>query len=206
MNIICNNCGGADIYNLKKAEFNNPFIWSVVFADDMIKLVSNYNEINFNNYEPIILTETIAKENNYDRFNPTITGILIDNKIRIYYTHYLYSSQKKPTKCGPDILYFKNYEYAYEKFEKRNLRMLNNKEEPVFLIFSYKRHGWTKEKIQKLISMPIKYKVVLITDEKIITENKNLAIITIKKLNELYKLPLSAIKVKQEIIFKELGI
>ena len=53
MNIVCNNCGGADIYKLNKMEFNNPFIWCAIFADDMITLIKNWDNINFNNYKLI---------------------------------------------------------------------------------------------------------------------------------------------------------
>lgn len=51
MNIICNNCGGADFYNLCKQQFKNPFMWSCIFADDMISLIQKYDTINFNNIE-----------------------------------------------------------------------------------------------------------------------------------------------------------
>lgn len=206
MNIICNNCGGADIYNLKKMEFNNPFIWCAVFADDMISLVEQYDKLNFKNYELIKFTEDYANKNNYDRFNPTMTGILIDNKVRIFYTHYLWGTETKPTKKGPDVFYRKNFEYAYTKFEKRLKRMLENNEEPKFLIFGYKRHGWNKNKIEKLLTINTKYKVLLITDFDVNTIKNNFSIIKEKELNGKLKLPLSVINKYKNKIFKELGI
>lgn len=206
MNIVCNNCGGADIYNLNKVEFNNPFIWCAIFADDMITLIKNWNNINFNNYKLIRLSETIAKENNYDRFNPTITGILLDDKIKIFYTHYLYGNYSKPTKIGADIIYNKNYEYAYKKFETRLKRMIDNNEAPIFLIFTYKRHGWTQDKIEKLLTIDSKYKIILITDMNIINAKNNFKIIRINNLDQQFKLPLDAIKNKKNLIYKEIGI
>lgn len=206
MNIVCNNCGGADIYKLNKMEFNNPFIWCAIFADDMITLIKNWDNINFNNYKLIRLSETIAKENNYDRFNPTITGILLDGKIKIFYTHYLYGNYSKPTKIGADIIYNKNYEYAYKKFETRINRMIDNNEAPIFLIFTYKRHGWTQDKVEKLLTIDSKYKIILITDMNIINIKNNFKIIRINNLDRRFKLPLNAIKNKKNLIYKELGI
>lgn len=206
MNIVCNNCGGADIYNLNKMEFNNPFIWCAIFADDMIMLIKNWNNINFNNYKLIRLSETIAKENNYDRFNPTITGILLDDKIKIFYTHYLYGNYSKPTKIGADIIYNKNYEYTYKKFETRLKRMIDNNEAPIFLIFTYKRHGWTQDKVEKLLTIDSKYKIILVTDMNIINAKNNFKIIRINNLDQQFKLPLNAIKNKKNLIYKEIGI
>lgn len=206
MNLICNNCGGADIYNIKGLEFSNPFIWSLLFADDMISLIQEYDNINFMNFESIRLSFEVAKENSYDEFNNTITGILIDNKIKLFFTHYLYGPQKIPTKIGPNTFYYKNFEYAYNKYVLRIKRMLENKEEPKFLIIAYKRHGWTKEKIEKLLQENIKYKVMIITDENIKNSLNNIKIIKLDRLNDKFFFPLDAIKACQFEIFDNLGI
>lgn len=191
---------------MKKAEFNNPFIWSVVFADDMIRLVEDWDKIDFKNYEMVRMTNKIALENNYDRFNNTMTGFLIDNKIQVFYTHYLYGNYTTPTKIGPDILYNKNFEYAYTKFEIRLKRMLNISEQPIFVIFTYKRHGWSIEKVKKLLSVNTNYKTIIITDMDVKSTKDNFRIIKMDKLDTNYKFPLSAIKFKKEEVFKELGI
>ena len=206
MNIICNNCGGADVYNFKRMEFSNPFIWSLMFPDDIIKFINDYDKLNFNNYEPILLDEKYSAVNNYDRFNPTISGILIDKTVKVYYTHYLYGSQNIPTTIGPDVFYNKNIEYMYSKFETRLNRMLSLNETPSFLVICYKRHGWTMEKIEKLLNTDFKYKTVVITKEKIEKHKNNLTLINNEKLESIYKLPIQAIKLNQNEIFNGLGI
>lgn len=56
MNIISNNCCGADIYtNVLKTEFSNPFIWSLLFPNDFIYLYENYDSINFKNIDLAIM-------------------------------------------------------------------------------------------------------------------------------------------------------
>lgn len=50
MNIITNNCSGGYIYkDCIKCDFMNPFIWSSIDFDNLLKLVINYDTINFRN-------------------------------------------------------------------------------------------------------------------------------------------------------------
>ena len=196
MNLICNNCGGADIYRLLGKEYNNPFIWCVTFAKDFINIISNYRNINFNNFELTRLTADIAKTAQYYEFNDgkCICGITVDNKFTIYYTHYCYSPlYSTPTKIGPDIWYNKNFEYVYEKYIERKDKMLKVNEEPVFFIIAFQRHGWTKENIEKLLQLKTNYKICLITDKNYSSNEINKKIIYEPKLEQL-KFPLDVIK------------
>ena len=47
INVISNNCAGAELYTRLKFQFNNPFMWTCVFADDMINLITHFNTINW---------------------------------------------------------------------------------------------------------------------------------------------------------------
>lgn len=204
MNLICNNCGGAYIYNLKNLEYNNPFMWCCIFADDMLTLISEYDNINFNNFDLIRLSKETANANNWTDYKERIFGICIDNKLSVYFTHYLFGEYEKPKVIEPNVFYFRNYEYVYNKFIKRTEKFIKNKEDPIFLIITYKRHGWTDEKIKNLINMKLKYKVICITDKNIHSENDNLKIIKINDLNEKYKFPADAIYTNIKTIFSEL--
>ena len=209
MNIICNNCGGADCYNLCNQQFNNPFIWSCIFANDMIELIKNYKNINFKNIDLIRLSKETVIKNNYNEYmeSKKVCGIKIDNIFTVYYTHYIYDYRFTiPTIKGPDILYFRNFEYVYKKYKERLDRMLMLKEKPSFLIIAYKRHGWSDEELKKIISLDTEYNIVIITDKMFGSKNENIHIINIKNLDTKYFYPLDVIKYKKDEIFENLGI
>lgn len=188
MNIICNNCGGADFYKLSKQKFSNPFMWSCIFADDMITLIKEYDNINFKKIELTRLNKLIVNQNNYEDYHEKfkICGLIIDNKFTVYYTHYLFGNYKQPYKQGPDILYYRNFELVYNKYNERLKRM---SEKPTFIIIAFKRHGWNDSKIKKLLSLNTNYKVILITNEKCNTNNKNFHIIYDRNLDKTKKEP-----------------
>lgn len=174
MNVICNNCGGADFYNLSNQPFLNPFMWSCIFANDMINLINHYDSINFNNIEVTRLTDNIASANNYIYDNDKkICGIIVDNIFTVYFTHYIFNPVYKiPTKIGPDICYFRNFEYVYTKYNERICRMLKCNENPIFVIIAFKRHGWNNETINKLLTLNPTHKVILITNINCLTTKK----------------------------------
>lgn len=195
MNVICNNCGGADFYHLSNEPYNNPFMWSMILADDMIELIDKYDSINFNNFELTRLTAATAIANNFYRFdeNKKMLGLKIDNKFTVYYTHYIYDARyKEPKKIGPDVCYYRNFEYVYEKYVERLKRMSGT---PTFIIIAFKRYGWTEEKITKLLSKNPKYKVFLITNVKCQTDKENFEIIYNKQLDSKFdESPITYIK------------
>lgn len=195
MNLICNNCGGADVYRLLGKEYNNPFIWCATFAEDFINLINNYKNTDFNNFELTRLTAAAAGAAFYEFDDKKcICGITVDNKFTIYYTHYCYSPLYSiPTKIGPDIWYNKNFEYVYEKYIDRKDKMLKENEEPIFFIIAFQRHGWIKENIEKLLQIKTNYKICLITDMLVNSKDINKKIIYEPKLEQL-KFPLDVIK------------
>jgi uncharacterized protein (DUF1919 family) len=166
MLVIANNCGGADYYNIHKSKYNNPFMWSLVFADDMIRLINNFCMINWANVEPILLEPQSAIYNGYT-YNPTVPGLKIDNTFSLYWPHYLYDATAlTPIKKGPDTFYYKNYEYALDKYFTRLKRMFSMSENPAFLIICYKRHGWNADTLDKLDELHTPFKTVIIGPKK----------------------------------------
>lgn len=195
MNVICNNCGGADFYNLSKQPFQNPFMWSCIFADDMINLIQHYDTIDFNNTELVRFAVAPTAYYEYDECKK-ICGIKIDNVFTVYFTHYVFDpAYKIPTKIGPDIRYYRNFEYVYTKYDERLRRMLDKNEEPIFVIIAFKRHGWNTEKINKLLELNPTHKVILITNVKCLVNKDTFEIIYDEALDKKHgDLPITYIK------------
>lgn len=153
MNIISNVCNGAFLYNKMNIQFNNPFMWSVLFYKDLKELCTNFDNIDFKTAIPIpgIHAKGTCSMN-------------IDNdKLFIRYIHYYQNSScKMPMKIGPNIHYCKIWEYTYLKYITRVERMLNSKEDPVFLIMD-RKDDLNIENTQNLINTT-KYKIILFTN------------------------------------------
>lgn len=49
MNIICNNCVGARLYEVQHKQFVNPFTWCIIPIDDFMNLILHFDEIDFIN-------------------------------------------------------------------------------------------------------------------------------------------------------------
>ena len=129
MNIICNNCVGARLYEVTKKQFPNPFMWMTIDYDDYIKLIENYDTINLNN--PKIELETYK----YNDYKSVL--ITLNNDIKLHYIHYIQDDTKEaPVKeLNTNILYKDILLYASTKWKNRLNR---SKEEPVFLYsFNY---------------------------------------------------------------------
>lgn len=124
VNIISHNCIGARIYQEKKIEYGNPFMWSIIPPDDFWYLYNHYDEINFEN---IKLTK--VKNDNV---------LIIDDKIRVFYVHYRFDANAKTPirriKDGVDVYYNKIDEYIVEKYRKRLERMTEQKAKPLFIV------------------------------------------------------------------------
>lgn len=206
MNLICNNCGGAYLYKLLNKPYSNPFMWCCIFSDDMLRLISEYEHIDFNKYKLIQLTKDIADYNNYTDFRPNMFGIELDSKVKVFYTHYLAGYQKTPTTIGPDVFYFRNYVYVYNKFVSRLQRFLKSSAQPSFMVLTYRRHGWTSEKIQHLLAIRTKYKMAVITDEPdAVTDNPSTTILHVPDLNVKYKFPAEAIHYNLNGVLASIG-
>jgi len=181
MQVIGNNCCGGYFYLLNKERFNNPFMWSLIDASDFIYLIENFKNIDFTNVDFTELTNTRFPDhvllNKKVNTNKHVIGLKIDNKITVYYTHYLYDRKMNaPTKIDIDIFYNKNYEYVYNKYMER-LKRLSKNDEPIFYIITYRKHNWTEEKLKYLLSLKTNYKIIIITQYKIKNKPDNVIII-----------------------------
>ena len=125
MNIIANNCVGAMLYNVAGAQFNNPFMWSLVAPDDFIYLINNFNGIRLENVEPI--------DDNKLR---------VDSKIDVVFPHYKRGDNAEPVKIGSDVFCSRIREYTLDKWTARLKRMRELDEPPMFLISD--RHNGTE--------------------------------------------------------------
>lgn len=177
MLVISNNCAGAHLYNKCNHIYNNPFMWGMVFAPEMIQLISKFSSIKWNRITPNWLTEDISAQYHY-RYEPNIFGIRVDDVFTIYYTHYKYDANRlEPYRHGPDVFCRKHYEYAFNKFVERTKRFLSTSEEPSFLIVAYERYGWTVDTLNELVSTDTNYRVCLVTNRDISTKRPNVTVI-----------------------------
>ena len=177
MNLISNCCLGAFLYQKYGLEFSNPFMWCMLSITDMITLMTNYEKIDFNNYK--IELDTY-------KLNPYKTYMLnLDNYLQIHYVHYIEDKNYKiPTKRNDDVLYCDAVNYLETKYKNRLNRMLNDNEEPVFVMYCEQpyRYLYDKENIIKFIKTETKYKKILLTPfpEHKQYENEKLKVIIIK--------------------------
>ena len=155
MNIICNNCVGARLYEVTKQQFPNPFMWMSIDYNDFIKLVENYNTLDL--AHPKFVLEKY-KENDYKSIL-----VILNNDIQLHYIHYILDKSKKsPVKeKSTNILYKDILSYAKTKWFNRLNR---SKEEPLFIYsFNY---------------MPPDYHIYNMILEKLLNiKNKNLLIL-----------------------------
>lgn len=123
MNIISNSCLGSFLYkDVLKTVYQNPFCWNVIDDDSLIYLIQNYDNINFNNFELVK-----DEQNNF--------YIIIDNKVKVWYIHYRYSTTDKIIRHeGEDVFYAKIWEYIVDCYQRRLERMITSNENPIFVL------------------------------------------------------------------------
>ncbi len=129
MNIICNNCIGARMYEVSKIQFPNPFMWNAINAYDFIKLMKDYEKIDL--YNPKIELEQYLKQEHKSVL------VTLSNDVKLHFIHYMQDETKEqPIKeKSTNILYKDIISYAKEKWYKRVDR---SKEQPTFMFaFNY---------------------------------------------------------------------
>lgn len=125
MNIIANSCVGGYIYtNHLKCEFQNPFTWCLMDFDSMYHLISNFENINFEDY-------ALLREND-------VYSIVIENKVKIKYIHYIYKPTAYTLYKEKINVYSNNIDkYIIECYEKRLNRMKQNTSKPIFILANW---------------------------------------------------------------------
>lgn len=159
MNLIGNSCLSSFITKEHiKEGYSNPFCWSVIDINSFCYLIENFDKINFWNYE-------LVKDENWNFY------IIIDEKIKVKFIHYKFSKQHSTIlRKGLDVFYNKIWTYIVEKYETRLKRMLEKKEEPIFIIGSSydKSFGAVDENdIKKLSKLKTNYKIIITSDKDI---------------------------------------
>lgn len=133
MNIICNNCVGARMYEVSKIQFPNPFMWNAINAYDFIKLMNEYDTLDLEH--PTFELETYLN-NDYKTVLVTL-----NNGVKLHFIHHI-QDDSKPTPIkekSTNILYNDILSYAKEKWYKRVDR---SKEQPTFMFsFNYMKNN-----------------------------------------------------------------
>lgn len=174
MLVISNNCCGGRLYQQTNTKFNNPFTWAVVPYDSIIYVMNNFEKINWYDYE-------FEKS----KLRPNTFIIKVENKIEFHYVHYKFDPSSKTIiqekkfdkeeNWTGDVLYCRIWEFINQKYLDRTKRMLECKEEPVFLIrdedFANNNSKYT---IKDIANHPAKFKRIIITKDKNITRNDNI--------------------------------
>ena len=157
MNLISNCCLGAFIYEMQNEEFNNPFMWTMTNTDSFISLMEHYDNINWDSID-------------FDKFQRSdgekCYSIIVENKVRINYTHYLQGKKEDHELVkGRDVYDWRAYEYAFKKYQKRTERLLKKKEKPVFLILAELKgkYDYNLENLKRICEAKSRYKLLIIT-------------------------------------------
>ena len=167
MNIISKCCLGSFIYKKAGLQFNNPFMWSAIWADDFIKLIQHFEDIDFMNPE---LEKYILND------REICYSIILDNNIKIHYTHYKQGTKSDNKKIvGNDLYDWRAYEYTLNQFNERTARMLNDKSNVCFVIlgemknvpgYNLKFDTYNLKNLIKIYEIQTKHKICIITSFK----------------------------------------
>lgn len=169
-NIITNNCLGGYIYrDILKEEYQNPFIWVRLDNIDLIKLLENYETLNFKNIE--IFKESKKLEN---------FCLKIDDVVKIKCSHYVFDSKyNTPTIIGVDVHYNKIWEYIIDIYLKRLKRM----QKEINYVFIEDDGTYNIDKILSILQEK-KIKTFIITNKKHKFLSENLVIVPHIKYKE----------------------
>lgn len=127
MNMICNNCVGARMYEVSGIRFPNPFMWMSVSPDDYVKLVEDYGDLD--------LSKPVFGIENYCGRDVKSVVVTLENGVNLHYIHYILDENREvPEKeNNTDIFYKDIIGYAEKKWFSRLMR---SSESPVF-VFSF---------------------------------------------------------------------
>jgi hypothetical protein len=170
MNLIGNCCISSFIEKMAGLKHENPFTWITLDFYSFYNLITNYSNINWNNYELIR-----SKHPKYDTY---VYDILIENKIKIRYFHYLFDPKMSSIQIkGAEVRYCKIWEYIIQKYEERIKRMIKSNENPIF-ITEWETLDYNEKNFWKIEKLNLNYKLVVITNNKELkTKNKKILII-----------------------------
>ena len=173
MNIISNDCTAGFIYREINEEFKNPFIWTSIDIDNFIKLIENYDTLNFNNIS-IKLELNTSKISVQNEKYPIIT---IDNKVDIHYFHH-FQKEGTHSELNTEERYIYDEDiinYVKQIYFSRISRMT---ESPIFIWSNFEEYSWYNSKdIEKLKNVSTKYKLIIYSNSSIKNFSKDILII-----------------------------
>ena len=103
MNIICNSCVGARLYEYRNMQYGNPFMWNVIPYDDFKYMILNYNAIDFSKHKTELYTYS----------GKSISMTTFDSKIKTYFIHYHQDDSCKGTERREVISIYSNDIISY---------------------------------------------------------------------------------------------
>lgn len=131
MNIICNNCVGARLYEVQHKQFVNPFTWCEIPIDDFIRLIENFDNIS-------LLTDAKFSLEKVYRYDYESVNVTLPFNIQCHFVHYIKDdTYSKPSKdnSNTNIRYTDILTYAKDTWIKRSSRIT---EVPIFMYsFNY---------------------------------------------------------------------
>lgn len=159
MNVICNSCVGARLYEYRNMQYGNPFMWNVIPYNDFKFMILNYKTIDFSKHKTELYTYS----------GKSISMTTFDSAVRTYFIHYHQDDSCNGTeRRGVDIYSNNILSYTEEKIQKRTERLLNTQEQPVFIFETRSRLYWgigyTKQDLDDFVNFKTPYKKVLITE------------------------------------------
>lgn len=173
MNLISNCCIAGDYYKVLKMEYDNPFIWDIMFANDIINLIKYFNTINWKNYKVV--------ESDFSTKQRKCFKIVIDNKINVQFPHYLFGNNDKIINGNSnsiDVIWKDIEKYVSNTYERRLSRMLNKNIMPKFLILGDRKgYEFSNTDIESLKTLNTPFKICFISNRVENYESKQLKFI-----------------------------
>ncbi len=182
MNIICNNCVGGRIYQQLNKQYNNPFIWNIIFYNSYKNLITLIDKINFTNFSIKLKKEIIR-----DKY----ACVLIDNLVEVHYIHYIQNSKHKiltKQNNGVDIYFNDILSYTNDKYISRLNRM--NINENIFILVDDEKVNLSDNDILDFLNLNLNGIKFLITNKdkyKDYNENTNILITSETNTNYIAK-------------------
>lgn len=157
MNLIGNCCISNFLLRMWGFGNTNPFTWIDMNFDSFYNLLTDYENIN---WEDIELTH---RQHPYNK-GQEVFELTIDKKIKLTYIHMIYDpNAKQPTIRECDVHYCKIWEYIVLKYREHVKKMLDSKNQPMFVI-EWEHLDYDEKAFSKMYNLPeLKYKVAVIT-------------------------------------------
>lgn len=174
MLVIATDCVGGHYYTALDAPHNHPFFWCVIPPETLLKLITEYDVIDFENV-------TITKSSKWNLWSSAKNtfDIVLDGKYHIHYIHNKLSPDDYTIrKNGGDSLYRYAYKLTCDNYIRRLSRMHETNEIPKFIITEHNGYGYDI-KMMALLTEKTKYPLAILTNKNIKTTNSLVHIIKI---------------------------